>query len=507
MRSLKLTLLLFVLAFAPWVAIAANNPLGQNVQGCQERGSIAANQRGVLLAGEGPGGLQTLVQTDANGNLTVSGGGGGGGAVTVADGADVTQGTIADAATTGAGTVNAHLRSIALALVSPLTVAVNNFPATQPVSGTVAVSNFPATQPVSGTVTANQGTTPWTNQGAQAAAAAITTNPFLMAGQNGGNVKLFGLDASGFPTANQGTPNGAGANSWPIQGAVGVGGAVVGNPNVIGGRDASGNAQFIGGNNSGVFAQGPAAAGAALAGGPVRIGISDGTNINDVTCPVSAGGSFTNPARLGLLSAQGYFYDRNVNVWRVIEGATADALTIGTIPYYGGSDFNGATTDRHRNNLDAILLASASRTTTQTSADITTYNLGAIAVYLNVTVNTIGSVTLSINEKDPASGVYNPLLTGVAIVATGFSVYRVDPRTPAVANSIAQIALPRIIQIVVTANNANAVTYSVGYTLKVVLGDTKLWHSHFRLLAMLVDRELRLWRRSTPLYNRRSLLC
>jgi hypothetical protein len=31
-------------------------------------------------------------------------------------------------------------------------VAVQNFPATQPVSGTVAVSNLPATQPVSGTV-------------------------------------------------------------------------------------------------------------------------------------------------------------------------------------------------------------------------------------------------------------------------------------------------------------------------------------------------------------------
>ncbi len=31
-------------------------------------------------------------------------------------------------------------------------VAVSNFPATQPVSGSVSVSNFPATQPVSGTV-------------------------------------------------------------------------------------------------------------------------------------------------------------------------------------------------------------------------------------------------------------------------------------------------------------------------------------------------------------------
>jgi len=38
-------------------------------------------------------------------------------------------------------------------------VAISNFPATQPVSGSVSVSNFPATQAVSGTVTANIGTT------------------------------------------------------------------------------------------------------------------------------------------------------------------------------------------------------------------------------------------------------------------------------------------------------------------------------------------------------------
>ena len=37
-------------------------------------------------------------------------------------------------------------------------IDVDNFPATQPISGSVSVSNFPATQPISGTVTANQGT-------------------------------------------------------------------------------------------------------------------------------------------------------------------------------------------------------------------------------------------------------------------------------------------------------------------------------------------------------------
>jgi hypothetical protein len=79
--------------------------------------------------------------------------------------------------------------------LTPLSsVAVNNFPATQPVSGTVAVSNFPATQPVSGTVAATQSGT-WTvgvsagqtiavtNTGTFAVQAAVTgtvavSNPF-----------------------------------------------------------------------------------------------------------------------------------------------------------------------------------------------------------------------------------------------------------------------------------------------------------------------------------------
>lgn len=106
-------------------------------------------------------------------------GGGGGGAVTIADGADVAQGTTTDAST--ANTVVGLLKAIKAAITGTLTVAthavtqsgvwtvarswtlssatdsvnVGNFPATQPVSGTVAVSNFPGTQPVSGAVTAD----------------------------------------------------------------------------------------------------------------------------------------------------------------------------------------------------------------------------------------------------------------------------------------------------------------------------------------------------------------
>lgn len=87
------------------------------------------------------------------------GGGSGGGAVTIADGADVAEGTRGDVAagdSTSAWTVISMLKGIYARLAATLTVggtvAVSNLPATQPVSGTVAVSNFPATQPVSGTV-------------------------------------------------------------------------------------------------------------------------------------------------------------------------------------------------------------------------------------------------------------------------------------------------------------------------------------------------------------------
>lgn len=48
---------------------------------------------------------------------------------------------------------DAELRAIAVPVSVSGSVAVSNFPATQPISGSVSVSNFPATQPVSGPLT------------------------------------------------------------------------------------------------------------------------------------------------------------------------------------------------------------------------------------------------------------------------------------------------------------------------------------------------------------------
>jgi hypothetical protein len=111
----------------------------------------------------------------------------------------------------------------------------------------------------------------------------------------------------------------------------------------------------------------------------------------------------------------------------------------------------------------ATLLASASRTTTQTSSDLSTKGWRGLHVILDVTdVAASPSVTVTINGKDPASGKYYLLLSGAAVVTAVTNVYKVAPGITATANVSASDVLPATIQVVVTANNANAGTYSLG---------------------------------------------
>lgn len=121
--------------------------------------------------------------------------------------------------------------------------------------------------------------------------------------------------------------------------------------------------------------------------------------------------------------------------------------------------------NRQRGNTDATFLASAARTATQTSADLLNYNAKGINVILDMTVAGSGSVTLTINAKDPTSGKYYPILAGAAVVSNSTNVYSIYPGGSVTSNVSANAALPRTFQIVVTANNANSMTYSVGYSL------------------------------------------
>lgn len=113
--------------------------------------------------------------------------------------------------------------------------------------------------------------------------------------------------------------------------------------------------------------------------------------------------------------------------------------------------------------LDQTAIASNSYTTTQTSPDIATVG-GFANIVLDCTVNAggLGSVTITIKGKDPTSNKYYTLLTGAAVTTVSTNLYAVGPGLPATANVSANAIVPRFIQIVVTANNANPITYSVG---------------------------------------------
>lgn len=114
---------------------------------------------------------------------------------------------------------------------------------------------------------------------------------------------------------------------------------------------------------------------------------------------------------------------------------------------------------------EGIALASAARTTTQTLPDLKTGGAKYLNVVLDMTTVGTGSVTLTINGKDPASGKYYLILAGAAVITNSTNRYKVGPNVTAAANSIAQDYLPETIQLVVTANNANSATYSLGYSI------------------------------------------
>jgi hypothetical protein len=116
-------------------------------------------------------------------------------------------------------------------------------------------------------------------------------------------------------------------------------------------------------------------------------------------------------------------------------------------------------------NEEVAWLTSTSRTTTQTSPDFSNLSGQALVVVLDMTTVGTGSVTLTINGKDTASGKYYLLLAGAAVITNSTNRYIVNPQLTAAANAIAKDMVPTVFQLVVTANNANAATYTVGYNL------------------------------------------
>jgi hypothetical protein len=106
----------------------------------------------------------------------------------------------------------------------------------------------------------------------------------------------------------------------------------------------------------------------------------------------------------------------------------------------------------------------AGATTTQTGPPMTTPGVRGVKVCLDVTNAGTGSITLTIQGRDPASGKYFTILAGNAVTANGTNVYSVFPGAVGSANAVADDGLPEQWRLLVTANNANPMTYTVGFS-------------------------------------------
>lgn len=172
------------------------------------------------------GGNMAAGLLDASGYLkvNVAAGGAGGGAVTVADGADVTQGSSSDVAVVSdaSGTVNAKLRGI-VKIFADIWDSANHWFQVKVMNGTLGAPlridpTGTTTQPVSGTVTVNAGT---------------NLNTSTLAIESGGNLATLAGTVSSAKLQNN-------VAQWAgVAAAAGTGNIGTGTPRVVQGTGSS----------------------------------------------------------------------------------------------------------------------------------------------------------------------------------------------------------------------------------------------------------------------------
>jgi len=112
-----------------------------------------------------------------------------------------------------------------------------------------------------------------------------------------------------------------------------------------------------------------------------------------------------------------------------------------------------------------IIATSAARTATYTSADQSTPTAEGGHIIINVTASSdTPSIVPKIQGKGPLGNYYD-LLVGVAMTGTGTQVLKIGPGITPVPNAAAADYLPDLWRVVVTAADADSITYSVGAVL------------------------------------------
>lgn len=165
----------------------------------------------------------------------------------------------------------------------------------------------------------------------------------------------------------------------------------------------------------------------------------------------------------------------NVGLVRVAFAAAADGLLSARVFGAGELRYNGATHDRARNNVEALVTTQTGATGSFTGSDRTNHNGRGVTGYLNVTVNPGGAQTLTFNlqiKDEAGSDGYVTIATsgalavfGAAAAATGLEVIMTYPgaaETAALVGWTTQsLKMSRTYRWTVVHSGAGAWTYTV----------------------------------------------
>lgn len=112
--------------------------------------------------------------------------------------------------------------------------------------------------------------------------------------------------------------------------------------------------------------------------------------------------------------------------------------------------------------------ASAARTVATTFGTFVNVNHRALHVIVDVTVIGADDLTIEIQGRQlfPPFDFY-PLLTGLAITATGTTVYKIGIGFSPIANLTANDMIPAVWQVVATPSGVDPITYSINANLSV----------------------------------------
>lgn len=117
---------------------------------------------------------------------------------------------------------------------------------------------------------------------------------------------------------------------------------------------------------------------------------------------------------------------------------------------------------------DTVLATRTGAAATYDSGDLSLAGLSYVAVYVDVTSIGTASLTLHVDGKDPASGLYQTLATFNTITANGQYLILIGPGltgTPAGNATVSGLFVPATFRIQVVHNNANPADYSVAYSV------------------------------------------